>query len=127
MKILGIAFGVEDANQVCSDAIEFGIFDAMTTVFIGGSKDTKIKALFGLSNLTSEKPFCNAFLENKVLINHVIAFASQNEHLLKCEALWVLTNTITTTESTNLLALFNKHMEDLIFPIVECFRVHHTI
>ena len=37
MKVLGIAFGLRDAEQVCSDAIEFGIFDAMTTVFIQGS------------------------------------------------------------------------------------------
>ena len=127
MTTLGVAFGADDANQVCSEAIEFGIFDSMTTVLKGSSYETKTKALFGLSNLTSEIPFCHAFLENMVLINHVIAFASHTDHKLKCEALWVLSNTITTAEPENLFALFNKHINDLIFPIIECFKVHETI
>ena len=124
---MAIAFGRDNASQVIDNAIEFGIFEAMQNVLNSGTKECQAHVLFGLSNLTAELGYSLHFLDREQLVGQVIQLASQNDHKLKCEALWTLSNAITTTQGPTNQRMFHQHGQRLLKPFIENLQIHHTI
>ena len=81
----------------------------MKNVLNNGTKECQAHVLFGLSNLTAEPVYTLHFLDRETLVGQVIRFASQNDHKLKCEALWTLSNAINVTEGPNTQRMFHQH------------------
>ena len=81
-----------------------------------GTNNQKQKALFSLSNITGslDKSLIHSFIEDEQLVALVFQQSHNLTHMLKCEAVWVITNTVTQADSDGRAQMKRKYGIELI-------------
>lgn len=86
------------------------------------------ESLWGLSNITAgTEQQAAAFLAEEDLYRKVINFMSHSHSQLRGEALWTISNLVTTVDSSLLKQLFEKENTQLVKPLCEALFKDHDV